>query len=86
MAPNDKDRVAEAHVSGQSNEPITRPAHALSYDQVVDELRADTLNGLDEAEAKARFEKYGKNELGDAEGVQPIKIIFAQIANAMTLV
>lgn len=86
MAPRAKDRPAEGHVSGQSNEPISRPAHALSFRQVVNELSADTLNGLSETEAKARLDRYGPNELGETEGVQPIKIIIAQIANAMTLV
>lgn len=78
--------MAENHVSGQSNKPMSRPAHALSFDQVVDELQANTQYGLSSADAKTRLEEYGKNDLGDAEGVQPIKIIIAQIANAMTMV
>ena len=86
MASKAKDRLVEAHVSGQSNEPMTRPAHALSFDQVIDELHANIQNGLTEAEAEKRLEKYGKNELGEAAGAQPIKIVIAQIANAMTLV
>jgi magnesium-transporting ATPase (P-type) len=82
-----KDQASEIeHVSGQSNQPMTRPAHALSFDQVVQELKTDTLSGLTEAEAKQRFETFGNNDLGDAEGVQPLKIIIAQVANAMTMV
>lgn len=80
------DRLAVAHVSGDSNEPMSKPAHALSIQQVVDELEANILDGLSEAEANIRLQKYGKNDLGEAEGAQPIKIIIAQIANAMTLV
>lgn len=87
MAPKSKNQEdAVPHVSGQCNEPMSRPAHALSYHQLVEELRAHTLNGLDDSDANTRLEKYGKNELGEVEGVQPIKIIIAQIANAMTLV
>lgn len=74
------------HVSGQSNKPLSRPAHALTYREVAEELNADPLNGLSLDEAKRRLEEFGKNDLGEAEGVQPLKIVIAQIANAMTLV
>lgn len=74
------------HISGQSNKPLSRPAHALTHQQLAQEIGADPLSGLTPDEAKRRLEEYGKNELGEAEGVQPIKIIIAQIANAMTLV
>ncbi|KAF3071753.1 Sodium transport ATPase 2 [Trichoderma lentiforme] len=86
MGTSANDRLAVAHASGQSNEPMSKPAHALSIQQVVDELGANILDGLPEAEANTRLQKYGKNDLGEAEGAQPIKIIIAQIANAMTLV
>jgi Na+-exporting ATPase len=74
------------HVSGQSNKPLSRPAHALRYEDVAGELKTEALNGLDSNEATRRLETFGKNELGEAEGVQPLKIVIAQIANAMTLV
>lgn len=74
------------HVSGQSNKPLTRPAHALPFQKVAEELGADTLAGLSPAEAKRRLEEFGTNDLGDAEGVQPLKIVIAQVANAMTMV
>ncbi|KAL2142502.1 hypothetical protein VTI28DRAFT_1104 [Corynascus sepedonium] len=74
------------HVSGQSNRPLSRPAHALAYDQVAAELDADILSGLSANEVKVRLEQYGKNDLGEEEGVQPLKIVIAQIANAMTMV
>ena len=76
----------ENHVSGQSNKPLSQPAHALKWPQVEDELRTDTDDGLTSNEAKQRFEEYGPNELGDAGGVNPGKILVRQIANAMTLV
>ncbi|KFA59984.1 hypothetical protein S40285_08482 [Stachybotrys chlorohalonatus IBT 40285] len=74
------------HVSGQSNKPMTRPAHALSHEDVTKELNTDSLDGLSNDEAAKRLQDYGKNELGETESVQPMKIILAQIANAMTLV
>lgn len=75
-----------AHVSGQSNRPLSRPAHALTHEQLAAELQADGLSGLSVQEAKARLEQYGSNDLGEEQGVQPLKIVIAQVANAMTLV
>lgn len=83
-----KKEVAEPdnHVSGQANNPISRPAHCLTHDEVVLQMKGNAENGLTAAEAKARFEEYGPNEIGDEGGVQPFKILVRQVANAMTLV
>lgn len=86
MAKNQGVQPPGGHVSGQSNRPLSRPAHALTYDQVAAELDADILSGLSANEVKVRLEQYGKNDLGEEEGVQPLKIVIAQIANAMTMV
>jgi P-type Na+/K+ transporter len=86
MAKSKGDGPANGHVSGQANKPMSKPAHALTYKQVIEELAADTRNGLTTVEANSRLEQYGSNDLGDSEGVQPIKIIIAQVANAMTMV
>ncbi|KAI1367583.1 potassium/sodium efflux P-type ATPase [Xylaria arbuscula] len=77
---------AGEHVSGQANKPMSHPAHALTYEQVIRELESDPINGLSSDAAKQRLEELGKNVLGESEGVSPLKIIVAQIANAMTLV
>lgn len=82
----DPKKGARQHVSGQSNRPLSRPAHALTFEQVAAELDADLLSGLSAHEASVRLQQYGRNDLGEEEGVQPIKIIIAQIANAMTMV
>ncbi|OAA74245.1 ATPase, P-type, potassium/sodium efflux, fungal [Cordyceps fumosorosea ARSEF 2679] len=76
----------QAHVSGQANKPMTAPAHALSYADVEKELQVDHEVGLTPEEAKNRLEIYGRNEFGEQEGVQPLKILIGQIANALTLV
>ncbi|KAG8667909.1 P-type ATPase [Fusarium poae] len=79
--------VQEApHVSGQSNTPMSAPAHALTYEQVAKELNANLEDGLTDQEAKSRLESAGRNEFGEQEGVQPFKIFIGQIANALTLV
>ncbi|OAQ60911.2 calcium-transporting ATPase 3 [Pochonia chlamydosporia 170] len=81
-----KNEDVQAHVSGQANKPMTAPAHALKIDEVVDQLHANTEVGLSTVEAKRRLEEYGRNEFGEQEGVQPLKIFIGQIANALTLV
>ena len=76
----------EPHVSGQSNKPISQPPHALPHATVTEELKANAEDGLSEQEAKSRLEDYGRNELDDGPGVQPVKILIRQVANAMMLV
>ncbi|GAW25574.1 putative potassium sodium efflux P-type fungal-type [Rosellinia necatrix] len=85
---DDEKRLASTgeHVSGQANTPISRPAHALTYAQVIQELSSDATNGLSSNAAQRRLEELGQNVLGESEGVSPLRIIIAQIANAMTLV
>lgn len=80
------EQALENHTSGQSNKPISRPAHCLKWDQVAEELGADVDDGLNSDEAKKRLDEHGRNELGDGAGVNPGKILLRQIANAMTLV
>ncbi|KAF5867412.1 putative sodium p-type atpase protein [Botrytis fragariae] len=73
-------------VSGQSNKPLSKPAHALEYVQVAHELEANLEDGLTEVEAARRLELYGKNELDEGPGVQPVQILIHQICNAMILI
>lgn len=80
------DQALQNHVSGQSNNPISKPAHALKWTQVSEELNADPDDGLSAEEAKKRLDQHGRNELGDGGGVNPGKILLRQVANAMTLV
>lgn len=74
------------HVSGQSNKPLSRPPHSLSAEQVLEELRSSSTNGLSPEEVPQRLDEHGLNELEQNKGVQPIKIFLEQIFNAMTLV
>lgn len=81
-----QDPAIAAHVSGQSNKPISAPPHTLPVSQVIQELHTNPNEGLTPAEAKQRLEEYGRNEFGEEKGVQPLRIIMGQLANAMTLV
>ncbi|KIW20758.1 potassium/sodium efflux P-type ATPase, fungal-type [Exophiala spinifera] len=74
------------HVSGQSNKPLSKPAHALGLEDLSRELKTDISHGLRVQEAHQRLEQYGRNELDDGPGVQPFKILVRQVANAMMLV
>ncbi|GKT51830.1 sodium transport ATPase 5 [Colletotrichum spaethianum] len=65
---------------------MTQPAHCLTLAEVVDELKADQTNGLSSDEAGRRLAEYGKNDVGEAQKVSPLRIFIAQVANAMTLV
>jgi P-type Na+/K+ transporter len=76
----------EKHVSGQSNKPLSKPAHALDRDTLVQEIGADIENGFTKEQARQKLEEFGRNELGDGPGVQPVKILIRQVANAMILV
>lgn len=80
------DMAEPAAPSGSGNKPLSQPAHALTYEAVISELQADDHSGLSPADAKERLQQYGQNDLGEGAGVQPIKILIRQIANAMTLV
>lgn len=79
-------RPSAAHVSGQSNTPMSRPAHSMSSEETLKQLRADPLSGLSSHEAAQRLTSAGRNELEQKKGVQPVKIFIEQIFNAMTLV
>lgn len=82
----EKQPSLEGHKSGQSNEPLSKPAHALPFQQVIEETKCNPDDGLTTSEAKSRLDKFGTNDLGDDGGVQPAKILLRQVANSMTLV
>ena len=85
MGKKDDEGLA-THVSGQSNKPISKPPHCLSFDDTLKELGGSGLDGLSEGEAAKRLEEFGKNELDNGPGVNPTKILARQVANAMMLV
>jgi P-type Na+/K+ transporter len=68
------------HVSGQSNKPMSKPAHSLSFDDVLRELGGSGLDGLSESEAAKRGEEYGKNELDNGPGVNPTMMLVGTLS------
>ena len=83
---NQADQILASHVSGQSNKPLSKPPHSLTFNQVLEELGVSGLDGLSPGEAEKRLAEFGKNELDNGPGVNPTKILVRQIANAMMLV
>ncbi|KAL3477238.1 hypothetical protein BJX99DRAFT_226586 [Aspergillus californicus] len=67
-------------------QPLSQPAHSLTYDAILQELTVNPEEGLSTSEAKKRLELYGPNELEGGESVSLVKIVIRQIANAMMLV
>jgi Na+-exporting ATPase len=88
MGKKDKDveLAFKDHVSGQSNKPLTKPAHALPSDQVISEIHTNPDDGLTTTESRSRLDDYGRNEIGDRGDVNVTKILVRQVANAMILV
>ncbi|KAK4228095.1 putative type IID cation-transporting ATPase [Podospora fimiseda] len=74
------------HVSGQANEPLSRPAHCLSSTQVALELQTQPSQGLTSEEAAARLARYGANDLGKQQKVKPLEILLLQVFNPMSLI
>ncbi|EEY16846.1 calcium-transporting ATPase [Verticillium alfalfae VaMs.102] len=86
MSEKQAHQATEGHISGQANEPMTAPAHALSAAQVVEELQTDSAAGLTVEEASLRLSKYGVNDFEKEKGVRPLQIFIAQIVNSMVMV
>ena len=60
--------------------------HCWTVDQVVEQLNTSLEHGLSRTEAEDRLQTYGRNELEGGGGVNPVRILIKQIANAMVLV
>ncbi len=53
-------------------------AHSENIDKVIDAMGTSIENGLSEAEAQSRLEKYGKNELIKEKGKTAFQIFIGQ--------
>jgi magnesium-transporting ATPase (P-type) len=71
---------------GEVKVALETPAHSLSFEEVIKRLNTDSEQGLSESEVKKRNDVYGENMLEEGPGVQPMKILVHQVANALTLV
>ena len=78
--------VTASTLSGDSQSWLSKSPHSLGVEEVIQELKSNDTSGLSQHEATARLHLYGQNALDEGPGVQPIKILINQIANAMMLV
>ncbi|HET9127824.1 MAG TPA: HAD-IC family P-type ATPase, partial [Propionibacteriaceae bacterium] len=62
-----------------------RPWHTLPVDQVLADL-GSTPQGLSHAEAAARLEAHGHNELRAAGGLSPWRILLEQLKNVLIVI
>ncbi|KAK0646882.1 sodium transport ATPase 5 [Cercophora newfieldiana] len=65
---------------------LSRPAHALTIDQIIEEIKTCPINGLLEDEARERLERFGRNEFQSSKGVSAAEVLVRQLVNPMTLV
>ncbi|KAJ1929158.1 hypothetical protein IWQ60_001419 [Tieghemiomyces parasiticus] len=72
--------------SKQTPDQQLPPYHTFSVDDVTQRLATDTAAGLSTAVVSARHAEHGLNRLRGQGGVNPFRVAFRQVANAMTLV
>ena len=74
--------------SGRNRRPTTQDrvhAYRLSVDEALTAFATDARNGLSEAEALARLEKYGKNELTAEKPVPAWRKFLAQFHDVLVI-
>jgi magnesium-transporting ATPase (P-type) len=65
---------------------LDRPAYRLRSAEVATSLNTSLERGLSKQEAKQRHDQYGDNTIEGGKGVSIWKVLFRQVANALTLV
>lgn len=67
-------------------QPLDFPAHTAEPEKVLDALTVDPERGLSEADVQKRLAEYGPNRIKPPPKASLGKILFRQIANAMTVI
>jgi len=65
---------------------LDRPAYRLRSVEVATSLNTSLERGLSKQEAKQRHDQFGDNAIEGGKGVSIWKVLFRQVANALTLV
>jgi magnesium-transporting ATPase (P-type) len=65
---------------------LDRPAYRLRLVEVATCLNTSLERGLSTQEAKQRHDQFGDNAIEEGKGVSIWKVLFRQVANALTLV
>ncbi|KAH8430699.1 P-type ATPase [Aspergillus melleus] len=82
----DKAPASTSGVTGYGNKPLSRPAHALAWETVADELDTSAQGGLTASDAQSRLDQYGRNDIGNASSTSAVRVLLKQVANAMTFI
>ena len=73
-------------MSGLTNLSLPQPAYRLQVEDIARHLDTDLEGGLSNEEAKNRHQISGDNALPGIGSVSILKVLFKQVANALTLV
>ncbi|KAK9686877.1 hypothetical protein K7432_014990 [Basidiobolus ranarum] len=65
---------------------VCTPYHTYDIEYVAKVLSTDIEKGLNSQQVIERFQEYGSNQISGNGGVSPWKVLFRQIANALTIV
>ena len=60
--------------------------HLIEIQESISNLNSDGRSGLTKAEAAARLEQYGANELVERGGRKPLQILWEQLTATMVLI
>lgn len=83
VADGDADKAPRGPIDEQ--EAMTY-AYLYPIQPVLDAFGIDSQKGLKDSQVKSQREKYGENMLEGGDEISLVKIMFHQVANAMTLV
>jgi Ca2+-transporting ATPase len=62
------------------------PWHALSANQILEQLKTDPVRGLSEAEVRSRLAAYGPNELKAEDKTSPWTVFLSQFTNILIII
>ncbi|KAL0570051.1 hypothetical protein V5O48_011906 [Marasmius crinis-equi] len=85
-------RTSNGRTSSISTEPSTNrslddlPHYAQDASEVLKHLNTGAQNGLSNEDAAKRLQEHGENILNGGGGTSALKVLFRQVANALTLV
>ena len=74
------------NISNSRGKHALQEAHALTTDEVIDQLQTDRNNGLSSDVARERLSEYGPNRLKPASHPSAIRILAAQFSNILVII
>jgi P-type Ca2+ transporter type 2C len=72
-------------MTSPASDPRSLPAHLRNADEVLTALQTDPRRGLTETEARARIERYGRNELAARKATPAWRKFLAQFQDVLVI-